>query len=145
MTISRRLILLSVVHVGTLAEIFAASRMPCRPIFLAALMVASTSLGRKYFLSRSKVFFTGRRERELDFAEMGSGDGSENIFQNLMKMLLLLFYFAYIETNSAMFGQPQFRPTLQNFTLVITFARISSLPLFDTCECCGSSFQAIWC
>jgi hypothetical protein len=39
------------------------------------------------------------RERESDFAEMGSGDGSENIFQNLMKMLLLLFYFAYIETN----------------------------------------------
>ena len=29
-----------------------------------------------------------------------------------------------------MFGQPQFRPTLQNFTLVITFARISSLPPF---------------
>ncbi len=28
-----------------------------------------------------------------------------------------------------MFGQLQFRPTLQNFTLVITFARISSLPL----------------
>jgi hypothetical protein len=27
-----------------------------------------------------------------------------------------------------MFGQLQFRPTLQNFTLVITFARISSLP-----------------
>ena len=28
-----------------------------------------------------------------------------------------------------MFGQLQFRPTLQNFILVITFARISSLPL----------------
>ena len=28
-----------------------------------------------------------------------------------------------------MFGQSQFLPTLQNFTLVITFARISSLPL----------------
>ncbi len=28
-----------------------------------------------------------------------------------------------------MFGQLQFRPTLQNFTLVITFARISFLPL----------------
>ena len=28
-----------------------------------------------------------------------------------------------------MFDQLQFRPTLQNFTLVITFARISSLPL----------------
>ncbi len=31
-----------------------------------------------------------------------------------------------------MFGQPQFRPTLQNFTLVITFARISSLPPVHT-------------
>ena len=37
--------------------------------------VASTSLGRKYSLSRSEVFFTGGRERESDFAEMGSGDG----------------------------------------------------------------------
>jgi hypothetical protein len=77
-----------------MSKIMAASRMPCRPTFLAALMVASTSLGRKYSLSRSEVFFTGGRERESDFAEMGSWDGSENIFQNLMKMLLLLFYIA---------------------------------------------------
>ena len=28
-----------------------------------------------------------------------------------------------------MYSQPQFLPTLQNFTLVINFARISSLPL----------------
>jgi hypothetical protein len=34
-----------------------------------------------------------------------------------------------------MFGQSQFLPTLQNFTLVITFARISSLPQMGYQDC----------
>jgi hypothetical protein len=41
-----------------------------------------------------------------------------------------------------MFGQHPFQPTLQNFTLVITFARISSLPQSVTAS--GLFFKKVY-
>ncbi|MDM9383666.1 hypothetical protein QUB80_23555 [Chlorogloeopsis sp. ULAP01] len=54
-----------------MSKIIAASLTPCLPTFRAAFTITSTSLGRKYSLSRSDGNFGGG-ERVLDFAEKGS-------------------------------------------------------------------------
>ena len=71
----------------------AQERTPCLPTFRAAEIIASTSEGRKYSLSRSDDCLGGGVER-VNFAENGTWSVTIKLGQSLNQTYLSLVYFA---------------------------------------------------